>query len=365
MRDKLRILHAADLHMDSPFEALGPEKAAQRRGEQRELLEALADLAKESGAELLLLAGDLLDSDSAYAETAELLGTALGRLEIPVFIAPGNHDFYSRRSPYSRMRPPQNVHIFRSPSIGCVPMPALGVRVWGAGYDSPSCPPLLRGVTAEKEPDVLDILLLHGETGRPESPYCPVAESELARSGMDYAALGHIHAFSGLRRAGNCFYAWPGCPEGRGFDERGEKGVILAELAPGACELRFVPLGGRRYEVLTVRVGDNPLADVPAALPEGTARDIYRIVLTGECDAPPDIPAITRALEERFFALTVRDRTVPRRDIWERAGEDSLHGLFLRRLRALYDKAEDEAGRAAVVMAVRAGISALEGGEEP
>ena len=61
---KLRILHSADLHLDSPFEGLSAGKAAIRRGEQRELLSALAALARREQADLVLLAGDLLDSDN-------------------------------------------------------------------------------------------------------------------------------------------------------------------------------------------------------------------------------------------------------------------------------------------------------------
>ena len=69
----VRILHAADLHLDSPFEALSGAQAAQRRREQRDLLRALPELAKAHGAEIILLAGDLLDSGSPYPETAKAL----------------------------------------------------------------------------------------------------------------------------------------------------------------------------------------------------------------------------------------------------------------------------------------------------
>jgi DNA repair exonuclease SbcCD nuclease subunit len=362
---ELKILHAADLHLDSPFEALGGEKAAQRRAEQRELLSRLTELAFDEKVQLLLLSGDLLDSDSAFAETLEMLGAALGRLSIPVFLSPGNHDFYTRHSPYAHLRLPENVHIFRRPVLECVPLPELGARVWGAGYNDSACPPLLSGFRTEKAGGELDVLVLHAEVGRPDSSYCPVSEEELARSGMDYAALGHVHSFSGLRRAGGCFYAWPGCPEGRGFDEQGEKGVILAELSPGRCELRFQSLGARRYVELPVRVGDDPLAELRKLLPADTGRDIYRLLLTGDSAVPPDAEAIVQAFGERFFALSVRDRTVPRRDIWERSAEDSLHGLFLRRMRAAIDQASDDARREQLILAVRAGLAALEGGEEP
>ena len=214
----IRIIHAADLHLDSPFESLGAEKASVRRSEQRALLERITAEVNKRNADLLLLAGDLLDSDSAYAETGEALLASLQKVRVPVFIAPGNHDWYSRRSPYARLPFPDNVHIFRTPRLESVFLPTLGVRVWGAGYTSPSCDGVLRGFHAPAESGVTQLLVLHAELGRADSSYCPVTEEELAQSGVRYAALGHIHLGSGLRRAGSCFYAWPGCPEGRGFD---------------------------------------------------------------------------------------------------------------------------------------------------
>ena len=58
---KIKILHSADLHLDSPFQGLTAGKAAIRRGEQRQLLSALSALAREEKADIVLLSGDLLD----------------------------------------------------------------------------------------------------------------------------------------------------------------------------------------------------------------------------------------------------------------------------------------------------------------
>ena len=74
----LHILHAADLHLDAPFAALTAEQARQRRSEQRQLLDALADAAIERGADLVLLSGDLLDSAQTYRETAQTLAAETG-----------------------------------------------------------------------------------------------------------------------------------------------------------------------------------------------------------------------------------------------------------------------------------------------
>ena len=89
----LKIIHAADLHLDSPFEGLPSGKASVRRGEQRGLLSRLAELALREKADIVLLSGDLLDSDNTYYETGDELIRSLGSMGVPVFIAPGNHDY--------------------------------------------------------------------------------------------------------------------------------------------------------------------------------------------------------------------------------------------------------------------------------
>ena len=81
----IRILHAADLHLDSPFQALGSRKAALRRAEQRGLLEKIVGLAREKEADILLLAGDLFDSDASFTETGRMLERVFAGVDIPVF----------------------------------------------------------------------------------------------------------------------------------------------------------------------------------------------------------------------------------------------------------------------------------------
>ena len=134
----VRILHAADLHLDSPFEALSGAQAAQRRREQRDLLRALPELATAHGAEIILLAGDLLDSGSPYPETAKALAETFAGCASEVFLAPGNHDYYSAGAPYARLTFPENVHIFRSPRIEAVALPELGVRMMTLTWNYPN-----------------------------------------------------------------------------------------------------------------------------------------------------------------------------------------------------------------------------------
>ena len=363
----IRILHAADLHLDSPFQGLDRERAAARRGEQRALLERIAAIAKSRQADVLLLAGDLLDGDSPYPETARLLEQVLPQIGVPVFIAPGNHDWYGAYSVWARLALGENVHIFNSERIQCVSLPALNARVWGAAFTAKHRGAPLRGFVPPEKGNTTDIMVLHGEVTEAASDYGPISREDIARSGMDYVALGHVHTCSGLCQAGPTWYAWPGCPEGRGFDETGEKGVLLTEVEPGRCRTEFIPLEGRRYEVLDVDLTDaaDHIAAVRAALGRDASRDIYRVRLTGEPAREPDMAALQQALAGQFYALELRDETRLRRDIWDSRDEDSLRGLFLARLWQQYQAAADDGARERISRAARYGLRALEGGEEP
>lgn len=364
----LRILHGADFHLDSPFEGLPEEKARLRRGEQRELLSRFVSAALAEKVDLVLLSGDLLDSAEIYGETGELLARALSQLSCPVFIAPGNHDYYTAASPYATLLKSGRVHVFRSHEPECVELPELGARVFGAAFTDRISGPLLRSFRAEHYGDTLNLLCIHGEVGRPEGRYNSVTEEELAQSGIDYAAFGHIHQPSGLKKAGSCSYSWPGCPEGRGFDETGDRYVNLIEIDRQTREVRLKPLNiaGRRYfaPVIDITEGD-PLLCIHRQLPEDTERDIYRITLTGETETAPELERLRANLEDMFFHLELLDRTTLRRDIWEKAGEDTLRGIFLKKLRNQYDATRDGEQRRLIEQAARAGLAALDNREVP
>ncbi|MBR2667703.1 MAG: DNA repair exonuclease [Oscillospiraceae bacterium] len=361
----LRIFHGADLHLDTPFTALPPQLAARRRQELRMMSARLAAMARKTGAELVLLAGDLLDGAPPYTETVEALMQALSNIPAPVFIAPGNHDWLSPDSPY-RLRWPGNVHVFTSAGIERVPLPGLNCVVYGTAYTEPSKTCVLEGFSPdEADGDALRILLLHGEVRSDgESPYCPVSERQLAESGMDYVALGHIHKFSGIRRSGNTVWAWPGCPEGRGFDETGPRGVIAGGLERGGHTLEFLPVNQKRYEVYTVSlaVGDDPMEKL-RELPLSEDQ-VARVIFTGETEEA-DLPlrALEEALRERCFYGQVRDETRIHRGLWERLEEQSLTGAFLRRLWSRMEREPEQ--RPLLEQAARFGLAALERREDP
>ena len=113
---------------------------------------------------------------------------------------------------------------------------------------------------------------------------------------------------------------------------------------------------------MTVDVTDrDPRAAIEAALPADTAQDLYRILLTGETgEGGVHTDALKAALADRFYALELRDRTRLAEDLWAKAEEDSLRGLFLRDLKQQLAQAQTEEDRQRVTMAARFGLAALD-----
>lgn len=356
-------IHAADFHLDSAFGALTARQAAMRRKESRELATRLSNYVNQNNIDLVLLAGDLFDSGSAFRETGEQLSAALGQMQAQVFIAPGNHDFYGASSAYATVSWPDNVHIFKKDRMETVDLPALHATVSGGAFlGAEQTASLLTGFSVPRDGRV-HLGVLHGEIEPSEPRYNPIRKEEIAASGLKYLALGHIHKRTEPLRFGQTLCAWPGCPEGRGFDELGEKGFYRGTVGDdGAVTLQFVPFALRRQEILEVEVtGKDPRAAILAALPPQTASDLYRILLTGETgEQGVDLPGLAEALADRFYTLELRDHTHVAEDLWTRAEEDSLRGLFLRDLRLRLTRAETEQERETIARAVRFGLAALD-----
>lgn len=357
----VKILHAADFHLDSAFVALSEEQAKKRRQESRETVERLVDYANDHGAQLMLLAGDLFDGDNVYSQTGEMLCAALGRFTGQVVIAPGNHDSFHIKSAYARLALPENVHIFTGAEQERIAFPQYGCTVYGAAFTAEEAP-AWQGFDVTG--DDIAIGLLHGDVGVKDSKYRPISVDSIAKSGLSYLALGHVHQCSDIQTVGKTAWAYPGCLEGRGFDELGEKGFLFGTVDRDSVKLRFVPFALRRYELLDVDVTDTvPMDAILRKLPLQTESDIYRIVLTGEVNETVPVAALQSELADRFYVLEIRDKTRVAQDIWARQDEDTLRGLFLQNLHRQYDEAQTDAQREKLEKAVRFGLAAMDNQE--
>lgn len=359
----VKILHCADLHLDSPFDSLPENKAAIMRSDMRELLLFIAELANSRQADIVLMSGDLLDSTVAYYETSDALIEALSQIKAHVFISPGNHDYFCAASPYAFLDFPENVHIFKNQSVECVELPELNTRVYGAAFLSNASSSLLNTFEATND-GMINLMVIHGNLMG--DSYNRITASNIAASKLDYMALGHIHARSEIAKAGNTFFAYPGCPQGRGFDETGEKGVYFGSVDKGSAQLEFIPTFRRMYTELSVDVTSCASSEeaVASALSGSSVRDIIRITLTGETDEDISLQSLYEKFSDKTFHLILRNRTIHRRDIWEGLSEDTLKGSFLRIMRRKLEEAETDSDRETVLAAVRYALAAMENREE-
>ena len=356
----MRILHAADLHLDSAFAGLAEEKAALLRQESRDILRRMVDWANDHAVDVMLLSGDLFDSDRMYSQTARTLAQALARFRGRIFLSPGNHDFYAPGSGYDAVDWPENVHIFTSRRPQTVLLRSLNASVTGAAFTSAEEWEPFDGASFSGGDAFIRLGVLHGEVTRGESKYRAIPPAEIEKTNLTYLALGHVHRCAGVQRAGNTAYAYPGCLPGRGFDETGDKGFLYGEITPEKVELEFIPFAPRRYQSVTADITDRDPADaVRQALDPDCGQDICRVLLTGSRRENFSLSALTSELSGLCAALELTDETYPEEDVWARCGEDSLRGLFLQNLRARYDGADEDEKRQ-LLQAARFGLAALD-----
>ena len=327
----LKLLHSADWHIDAPFSSFSQEQRAFLRREQLKIPGKIAEICRRECCDMVLLAGDIFDGVPS-ADAVDAVRKALEECGVPVFVTPGNHDYYEVGSPWREERWPENVFVFTG-EMESVAMTAWNCRIYGAGYRSMDCDSLLEGFHAKGE-ETYQIALLHGDPVTSRSPYCAITAGQVRDSGLTYLALGHIHK-SGTFRAGDTLCAWPGCPMGRGWDETEEKGVCIVSLGE-KTEVQFVPLDGPQFHDLEADVSDGPETVLGGLLPAAASSDFFRITMTGH--ASVDV----KDLAEQFAHipnLFLRDRTVPEDDLWEDAGSDTFRGAYFRLLR---EQAEED-----------------------
>ncbi len=195
---QLRLIHTSDVHLESDTFGSGP-RGDMFRHSVRRAFAGVIDVANSKRADLMLIVGDLFDSNRIADDALEFAMNQIARAQMPVVMIPGNHDAHDERSIYAAISPgalPGNLHLILDPEGVSLDFPKLAARVWGRALveHSPEYRPL--SGMPEPAPHLWNIGLAHGfftesETNRSS----PITPEEIAASGYDYIALGHIHVF--------------------------------------------------------------------------------------------------------------------------------------------------------------------------
>jgi DNA repair exonuclease SbcCD nuclease subunit len=287
-----RFIHAADLHLGSPFQGLALKDAdlAELFVEaSRKAFSALVDEAVERKVDFFIVAGDVYDGDWKDNKIGLFFNREVARLEragIPVFLLKGNHDAESVITRTITL--PKNVSEFPTGKPGTFRLEHLKVALHGQGFAERSANENLALAYPRPEAGWFNIGVLHTSlTGRePHAPYAPCSVEDLRSRGYDYWALGHVHDFEIV--AEDPLVVFPGNLQGRSIRETGAKGAVLVTVEDGRIAYERLITDSARFAELTIAVESD---DTAAAL-------LRRIE-----DA---IEPIADAMEGRPLALRVR-----------------------------------------------------------
>lgn len=365
---KVKIVHTADLHFDTPFNEVDDKQRAINKEELKEVFKNIINFCKEKQVDILLLAGDIFDNLTLNRETIYFLENVFNNIkETRVFISPGNHDPYNNNSFYKLIKWPENVYIFKD-KLEKVYIKELETNVWGAAFNEKYVrESLIRGFSQNNKE--INIMAIHGEISSSSegNEYNPITLKDIKESGMDYIALGHRHNFSGVLKEGNTFYSYSGCPQGRGFDETGDKGIIYGYVSKGAVELSFIKTCKRNYEEVYVDISNlfgyeeviKKILDVIKE--EDRKNNLYKIILKGEVSEKFHIEekVLKSKLVRDFYFCKVVDKTSIALDIKELSKGYSVKSIFVKNLLKKLQEAKTDEEKDIIKMALKIGVSSL------
>lgn len=369
----IKILHTGDIHLDSPFSRLDVKRAEIRKNELRTSFVTMMNWAKKNSVDIILIAGDLFDSEYVTRETIGIIAREAKNSTAEIFIAAGNHDPVSDTSVYVKEGIfPENVHIFKSDSLEKISVERLGVDVYGYSFmsrylhENP-----VKGERVE-DPSRFNILVGHADTRAADSPYCPINEDLIRSFGADYTAIAHIHNAPEPKKVGDAVWAYCGCLEGRDFGECGPKGALFieSEKENGKSKItaRRLRFSKRRYETGDVSVDgavsrDEVVSKINSYITEKGYGDetLLSLKITGRIPSSLVINTDDIASEVKgLFFFELIDATSPEENGDALSADGTVKGQFYRELEPML-KSEDEKTRKTAEKALRYGLAALSG----
>jgi DNA repair exonuclease SbcCD nuclease subunit len=281
---RFTFVHAADLHLDTPFEGLGrlnPALGERLRDASLDAFDELVQLTIERRADFLVLAGDVYDGADRGVRAQLRFLRGLKRLAfegIRVFIVHGNHDPLDG---WSAIRTwPTNVTLFGATGVEAHPVERDGERlatIYGISYPRRDVTENLALRFRRGGEPGLHVGLLHCAVGAvgDHAPYSPCTLDDLRAVGMDYWALGHVHDRRVLAER-EPWVVYPGNLQGRSTkpSEQGAKGAVVVHVDGGlVASVEFVPCDRARFMEIDVDVTEaRTLPDVEAACVDGLSR---------------------------------------------------------------------------------------------
>ena len=405
----VKLIHTADLHLDSAFRSrFTKEEAENRRQKQLMAWKELLSFAVEKKVQGILIAGDLFDSPVVSHGTMDFfLSTISEHPEISFFYLRGNHDTENTFRYQENL--PKNLFLFsekgkkyrlndrlllagveygtKDISFGENEGATQGAgqaAEQGVGQENAHGAEALSKSESESEEESkflklkeedCNILLLHGALyqGTPKGEAVQGEEGiflkNLEKLPLSYIALGHIHKGGEGKLNNGALWAYPGCLQGRGFDEEGERGFLYLKVEEEKKEIRkeFIPIKQGEFRILEIELLEDEgtlacLKKIEVEMEKAgiVKEDSLRIVLKGKkgLEQERNLRYLQLQLQDSVFFLEIRDECELSWNREEAMKEKSLKGEFLRVLAAADNLSKEEQEEI-----IALGMGLLQGGE--
>ena len=339
----MRIIHTADIHLDSKMETnLNGEKAKQRKSEILETFKKMVSYAVQNDVAAILISGDLFDTRIVSGTVRKVIETVISdNPGIVFYYLKGNHDEDSFLAGMEKI--PDNLKMFSDTWTKY--KLSEGIEISGVELSSQNSNIIYDMLYLNE--DMINIVMLHGQ----ESTYNTkdktevIALSSLRNKGIDYLALGHVHGYKFDKLDERGMYCYPGCLEGRGFDECGEHGFVMLEIDERKKKIthRFVPFASRTlYEV------EVDISDMSSSIEvEKTVEERLKIVLKGnvEMDSEINTDYLTHHFAQDYYFVKVKNETEIKVDYDSYEMDASLKGEYVRCIKNDMSLSESEKAR--------------------
>lgn len=365
----MKLIHCADLHLDSKMNThLGSQKAKERKTELLHTFTRMIDYAKDENVKQILIAGDLFDTRKVSATASNMVLELFQKNDdISFYYLRGNHDQNSFIGGMEEI--PANLKLFDEDwtyyRIGGDGDKKICIAATEASLSDIDL--VCRKLSLESEE--VNIVLMHGQEAGSGSADGVIPLKELRNKNIDYLALGHVHFYKKAELDARGVYCYPGCLEGRGFDECGEHGFVLVDIdtESGKVQADFIPFASRKlYEVEVDVKGCTTTLEVEDKVREVLEKKaiphkhLLRVCLCGErdCESEWNLSFIEKQFEDDYYFFCMKDCSSLKVDYEAFANDVSLKGEFVRKV--MQDETLSEEEKA---MVVRCGICALKGEE--
>ena len=360
----MKFVHIADMHFDSPFVNLSEKDIMGdlRRLEQRKVFKKIIEYIKENNIKYFFISGDLYEHKYIKQSTIDYINKLFEEIpETNIYIAPGNHDPYTKNSYYNKYNWSKNVKIF-GPKVEKIE--TQDANIYGYGFDDFYCSDSGVENIEIEQTEKPNILIIHGNIDGStieDMQYNSMSKKMLQEKGFDYVALGHIHK-KDYNTEENQKIVYPGSTISLGFDELGEHGMIVGDVEKNKLETQFIKLDDKQFTKRELNVDSiyskEELIEKINEL-EIEENNYVEIILIGNRNFEINKYDLIKYILNNNI-IKIKDNTKIAYDLEKLENENTLKGLFIKEMNKKLKNAETEEEKEIIEKSIEIGLASLE-----